>query len=403
MVAKVRSGKNIRGILNYNENKVKEHKAICIMASGFAVAHTALTFTQKLTRFQKLLTQNTKVKTNALHISLNFDPSEKFTPATLCQIASTYMQGIGFDNQPYLVYQHHDAAHPHIHIVTTNIAAGGKRIDIHDIGRKKSEPARKAIEAQFNLVQAQSKSRSRIPFMPVAPQAVAYGKTETKRAIANIVRHVTTQYKYTSLPELNAALRQFNIMANAGREGSALQRHRGLMYSILDQTGKPVGVPIKASAIYGKPTRAYLEKQFELNKTLRKPHLDKLRKTIDFTSNGYTCIDLQTFTQRMQAKGVFVLLRQNEAKRIYGITFVDNRTRTVFNGSDLGKSYGVNALLEKLKINASRQSQHTSEETSTSTHYENIQQNPWDILNNPHHRDYTVQAPFKKRKRKRKH
>jgi hypothetical protein len=403
MVAKVRSGKNIRGILNYNENKVKEHKAICIMASGFAVAHTALTFTQKLTRFQKLLTQNTKVKTNALHISLNFDPSEKFTPVTLCQIASTYMQGIGFDNQPYLVYQHHDAAHPHIHIVTTNIAPGGKRIDIHDIGRKKSEPTRKAIEAQFNLVQTQSKPRSRIPFMPVAPQAATYGKTETKRAIANIVRHVTTQYKYTSLPELNAALRQFNIMANAGREGSALQRHRGLMYSILDQTGKPVGVPIKASTIYGKPTRAYLDKQFELNKALRKPHLDKLRKTIDFASNGYACIDLQTFIQRMQAKGVFVMLRQNEAKRIYGITFVDNRTRTVFNGSDLGKSYSVNALLEKLKTNASRQSQHTSEETSTSTHYENIQQNPWDILNNPHHHDYTVQAPFKKRKRKRKH
>jgi hypothetical protein len=403
MVAKVRSGKNIRGILNYNENKVKEHKAICIMASGFAMEHTALTFTQKLVRFQKLLAQNTKVKTNALHISLNFDPSEKFIPATLCQIASTYMHGIGFENQPYLVYQHQDAAHPHIHIVTTNIAAGGKRIDIHDIGRKKSEPTRKAIEAQFNLVQAQSKPRSRIPFMPVAPQAATYGKTETKRAIANIVRYVTTQYKYTSMPELNAALRQFNIMANAGSEGSALQHHRGLIYTILDQTGKPVGVPIKASAIYGKPTRAYLDKQVELNKTLRKPHLDKLRKTIDFTSNGYTCVDLQTFIQRMHAKGVFVLLRQNETKRIYGITYVDNRTRTVFNGSDLGKRYSVKALLEKLKTNANRQSQHTSEETSTSTHYENLQQNPWEILNNPHHHDYTVQAPFKKRKRKRKH
>ena len=38
------------------------------------------------------------------------------------------MQGIGFGNQPYLVYQHHDAGHPHIHMVTANIQADGQRI-----------------------------------------------------------------------------------------------------------------------------------------------------------------------------------------------------------------------------------------------------------------------------------
>ena len=31
------------------------------------------------------------------------------------------MEQIGFGDQPYLVYQHNDAGHPHIHIVTTRI------------------------------------------------------------------------------------------------------------------------------------------------------------------------------------------------------------------------------------------------------------------------------------------
>jgi len=37
MVCKVRSGKNIRGALNYNENKVKEGVAQCIGAANFVV------------------------------------------------------------------------------------------------------------------------------------------------------------------------------------------------------------------------------------------------------------------------------------------------------------------------------------------------------------------------------
>ena len=64
------------------------------------------------------------------------------------------MEKLGFDQQPYLVYQHHDAGYPHIHIVTTNIQADGSRIDLHHLGIRKSEPARKEIEKMFGLVVA---------------------------------------------------------------------------------------------------------------------------------------------------------------------------------------------------------------------------------------------------------
>ena len=37
------------------------------------------------------------------------------------EIADEYMQKIGFGEQPYLLYQHNDAGHPHIHIVTTTL------------------------------------------------------------------------------------------------------------------------------------------------------------------------------------------------------------------------------------------------------------------------------------------
>ena len=39
-----------------------------------------------------------------------------------------------------------------------------------------------------------------------------------------------------------------------------------------------------------------------------------------------------------------VVLRQNDTGIIYGITYVDHKTRCVFNGSNLGKQYSANAI-----------------------------------------------------------
>lgn len=59
---------------------------------------------------------------------------------------------------------------------------------------------------------------------------------------------VLNQYKYSNLPELNAVLKQCNIMADRGSEDSKIFQTRGLVYRILDQEGNLIGVPIKASS-----------------------------------------------------------------------------------------------------------------------------------------------------------
>lgn len=42
-----------------------------------------------------------------------------------------------------------------------------------------------------------------------------------------------------------------------------------------------------------------------------------------------------------------MVLRQNADGVIYGITYVDHVKKTVFNGSDLGKTYSAKAILER--------------------------------------------------------
>src|ERR1700761_2025483 len=108
MVAKIITGKKLRGALHYNENKVAEGAAELLLASGFAGDVDQMNFHQKLARFENLLMLKPSVKTNTLHISLNFDAAEKIDDATMQKITMAYMEKIGFGDQPYLAYRHND-------------------------------------------------------------------------------------------------------------------------------------------------------------------------------------------------------------------------------------------------------------------------------------------------------
>ena len=118
MVAVIKTGFSIHRTLNYNENKVKEGVAQCIASVNYPKDVAQLTLSNKLNRLLNQAALNENVTRNSVHISLNFHPAENLAHTHLEKIAAAYMNKIGFEKQPYLVYQHRDAGHPHIHIVT---------------------------------------------------------------------------------------------------------------------------------------------------------------------------------------------------------------------------------------------------------------------------------------------
>ena len=159
MVAIIKTGTSLRRIVNYNEQKVNAGVAECILAANYPKDVELLTLKNKLNRLLHQAVLNENVTRNSVHISLNFDPSENLAHDQLREIAATYMQKIGFGQQPYLVYQHHDAGHPHIHLVSVKVRADGSRIDTQNIGRNQSEKARKEIEEIYGLVKAEDSKK----------------------------------------------------------------------------------------------------------------------------------------------------------------------------------------------------------------------------------------------------
>lgn len=355
MVTRITFPKSVAKALNYNEQKQQQGKAMCIGGNGTLINANELNFYQKLAVLENRNSLNDRATTKTLHISLNFSPIEEFSATQFMEIATDYLHQLGFAEQPYFVYQHEDAGHPHLHILTSCIRSDGTRINTHNIGRNQSEFARKYVEAKHGLEKAENnRLKNETGILPFRLEKLEYGKSEIRRGLAVIVQAVYGTYNFTSLPEYNAILKQFNVLADRGKEESFTYQKNGLMYRVLDAQGEKIGVPIKASALPGNPGLKNLSARYEINRKHREPLKQKLKHTID------TCItkspaDLMQLKSLLEQEKVKVLTRQNESGRLYGITFVDMGNRSVFNGSEIGKSYSVSGILKQLNGSPKKQ------------------------------------------------
>lgn len=348
MVAIIKTGHSIHRVFNYNENKVKEGVAECIGQGNYPINIVKLHLEMKLNRLLRQAELNPNCKRNSVHISLNFDPSENHLDnEKMMIIADSYMEKIGFAQQPYLVYRHYDAGHPHIHIVSVKVKPNGKRIDMQNIGRNQSESARKTIEKEHGLVVAEQQKK--LPFQqlrPVDAKVVDYGQIETKKAIQNVLENVLEKYRYASLTELNAVLNLYNIHADRGTENSRTFERRGLLYRVLGKDGKPIGTPIKASLFYNSPTLAFLEKRFEQNRYKNLSSKARVKNVLDRVLSGQPNT-IESLAKLLKKQGIDIALRKNEQGILYGITYVDHTTKTVLNGSALDKEYSAKTILER--------------------------------------------------------
>ena len=123
MIAKVVQGRGFRGVVNYVLDKDHSH---LLYAEGVRLKDKE-SIIQSFAIQQKL---NPKIVKPVAHISLDFSVQDKnrLTDQFMAGMALEYMQKMGYWDTQYIIAQHHDTDHPHIHIVINRIDNNGKRI-----------------------------------------------------------------------------------------------------------------------------------------------------------------------------------------------------------------------------------------------------------------------------------
>src|SRR5687768_15104466 len=151
-------GKSFRGALRYNLEKVEKDVAE-ILHSSFVNTHERGIMNE--VKMMRMLRPN--LQKYFYHTSINFPPSENITNALMKQIGLDYLDANGFNQHQYMMFRHHDADHPHLHILVNRIGFDGTVVsDSNDYAR--SEKVLRELEKKYNLTQVlpskQAKERS---------------------------------------------------------------------------------------------------------------------------------------------------------------------------------------------------------------------------------------------------
>jgi hypothetical protein len=257
------------------------------------------------------------------------------------EIAQEYMQKLGYGDQPYIVYKHEDIDRHHLHIVSVRVDENGKKLD-HNFEYRKSMEICRNLEQNYNLIPADKKERqSELPIKPIQ-----YGEENLKAQIANIIRPLVKSYRFQSFGEYKALLSLYNIIVEEIKGGVEGKQYNGLVYSATDNKGERIGKPFKSS-LFGKSVgyEALQRCMLQSAEIIKEKQLKERTKAI-VTKAMQLPLSRANFEKYLVANGINVIFRQNDAGRIYGITFIDHQNQCVLNGSRLGKEFSANVFNE---------------------------------------------------------
>jgi hypothetical protein len=394
MLAIPEATRDTRLTLLYNEEKLTEGKAVFLGAFNYWQDDNDLTFEDKLQRFRDLSVLNERSQAQTIHISLNFHPDDELqlTDKNMKKIAVEFMKAISFEDQPWDLYRHLDAGHPHCHIVTINIRPDGSRINNDLRSPRNLMKICAALEDRHHLTHAvpddftlhpDPASRQDLSFLAATrpqqsqspdsphPTLLEYGKSPTKTGISKVLDHVLDRYNYTSLDELNAVLRLYNVRADRGSETGDMYRNRGLYYRMVDDSGNKIGAPIKASSFHQRPTLDYLEKKYEAHQAVKQQHIQRVCTWVDWSLRGDNPSCLGDWQRQLLQDRIHVVVprvpiprRQKApspatglaAARIpgtydgHGLFYIDFSNYTVYRDTDLGPNYTAAAILQRTDL-----------------------------------------------------
>jgi hypothetical protein len=338
MIAKIGRGNNLYGALAYNQLKVEKENGQILFTNRIIETHNGHYSVAQLSQsFEPYLIANRNTEKPTLHISLNPDPKDNVNDEKFKLMAEDYMQEMGYGEQPFVVFKHTDIDRSHIHIVSVCVDEEGKKIS-DKFEKRRSMNLCRELENKYELISATEKGHRQNDkiFSPIN-----YQTGDVKSQIASVVRYLPKYYQFQTLGEYNALLSLFNITTEKVESELQGKIKQGLLYIPLNEKGERVGQPLKASLFGKNAGLPALELHFEESKEDLKNHTAKptIKTTIAIALQSTN--DENNFKKQLAEQGINIMVRRIDTGRIYGITFIDHNSRTVWNGSRLGKEFSA--------------------------------------------------------------
>jgi len=148
-------GKGFGGALRYNMEKVEKNVAEVLDHSFVEVSVKSI-----MKEVQMIKVMRPNLQKYFYHTSINFPPTEDLTNEAMTKIGRDYLQKSGFTQHQYIMFRHHDADHPHLHILVNRIGYDGKVLsDSNDFAR--CEKILRELEKKYKLTEVMSSNQAK--------------------------------------------------------------------------------------------------------------------------------------------------------------------------------------------------------------------------------------------------
>ena len=193
MIASQKIGKSFLGALNYNLKKLyhpDQNKRAELLDSSFASTDSRMI--QQELRLTRSLKPN--LSRYVYHTSLNFSIEDELDNNKLLSIAHDYLKESGYTNNQYMIFRHHDAPHPHIHLLVNRISFDGTVISDSN-NFKRSEDIIRKLEGKYNLKPVQSSKETLLKAAKIGEieQTLRTGKPSDKLILQNKLINILNQ------------------------------------------------------------------------------------------------------------------------------------------------------------------------------------------------------------------
>ncbi|MET3981018.1 hypothetical protein ABIB62_003537 [Mucilaginibacter sp. UYP25] len=319
MVAVEKFGSNFMGALGYNLKKM-DHPDIGQRAELLATSFSSLSTGMIKKEVELIRELRPALSKYVWHTSLNFSKEErpdKLTNECLLEMALAYMKTMGYEDNQYLIVRHHDAGHPHVHLLVNRITYDGKVVSDSN-NYHKSQSALRRLEKQYNLIPLDQYS------------------SITKYRHTNI-----SSDRSDNIPKDHPNNRSLDTNTNRSKQQG---NNKAIGHSNHVTNGKPV------LATQRSLTKNEIEKSIRTGHPSDKSVLQALLNPLVGTHG----VPLQRFIKECEKRGIYLLFNQASTGRVSGITYFINDFK--IKGQALGNRFKWAELIKFIDYEQDRDS-----------------------------------------------
>lgn len=338
MIVKIEPARpSCRAALDYNEGKV-------IMGVADLIGYSNIESTDRdyiYGIFERYERTRYHMRQVSFHASVNPSVTDSCTEEQVLEFISGLMEHLGYGGQPYLVYRHFDIDREHYHIVSVRADRNGRKIrNYYDFHRAREYM--ESVSQQYGFTMAGGGCRKERVDTPLSVKFVRYDPRKDVGGQLSSLFSRALEYDYETLPQLVCVLRDLGVEATIVQAGE----HPTFSLRGLDREGRPVSNALSEEDL-GRSLYSEALSRLSGNRRLhsrRSREKERVRSLVGFAfdfskSEGH-------FVNILRNKGISVHMSRREDGALFGVTFVDQRTRTVFKASELKDVISVRRMAE---------------------------------------------------------